>query len=373
MGYFFALSSLKFPLGIHLYLNIIPVLIGLYFFSTNTKKHLKLFWPFLAMLMINLVVLLTNYEPKSTLRIIQLFAMINFSFFIAQKWSEKNSKDFALVTTILASILIVLEIIYIGPDGIKDFLGFKLPRYMGLLGESNYSAIILALNSMLLIRFKRYYLLIINLITLFLLASRTGFLVVLIFAFLNLLVSKYPRFNRIIKYFILSLSLTPVLLWMIWKFAPMSSIELIEKLSNGRFFLWIPYIDMGISNVFGIGYFKGWANYSEYLTPYKQLADSIRGYQLNEQHNIFIQVFSEFGPICYSLFIYQIYKLATIRENNNIYLFSILIGYSFLNGLSDYVLYLIIGFSLNDVDLKIEKSKILELIERKMGRRIETH
>src|SRR5690606_21240937 len=85
-----------------------------------------------------------------------------------------------------------------------------------------------------------------------------------------------------------------------------------------------------------------------YLIPYKDLADSIRGHQLNEQHNIFIQVFSEFGPFCYVFFCFQLHllfrKIANVEVKTMF--ISLLFGYLFLNGLNDYILYLLIGFIL---------------------------
>jgi hypothetical protein len=131
-------------------------------------------------------------------------------------------------------------------------------------------------------------------------------------------------------------------------------------MSSGRLYLMIPYVNMGLDYPLGVGYFRGLDYYAEYLSPIKELVNSIRNSQINEQHSIFIQVFSEFGFIGYGIFVcFLINLVAKIREkhgeNEVAILLCALIGYSLLNGLNDMIFYLIIAYSLRSGDWSPEK------------------
>lgn len=361
MGYLLALSSLKFPLGFKIYLNVIPLLLGLYHLISRKSSHLKFFWPIILMLFLNLIPLIIAEQYKGVLRLVQVFLMINFAYFICEIWKNQDAEKFSTFTTWLAAGLMILEIIFIGPDGIKNYFGMQIPRYRGLLGESNFSAIILVFNSLLLWELKKKGHFFLNLFLLLLLASRTGALMLIFYFSFKYLYDHKKYFKGYLGFFFVISFLTPFIIYICNLILPIEFIVYIEKLSNGRFFLWYPYVVMGFKNVLGVGYFQGIHHYEFYLKPILTFVDSIRGHQLNEQHSIYIQVFSEFGFICYALFCYQVFLIIKKIYNSKIIVTftTLMFGYLLLNGLTEYLLYLTIGIGFSSGEMTFQKREWL--------------
>lgn len=78
-----------------------------------------------------------------------------------------------------------------------------------------------------------------------------------------------------------------------------------------------------------------------------------------EQHCMYIQIFSEFGILGYVVFIFFFKKILTIAYSQSFYLaaswLSLLAGFLFLNGLSEFILFFFIGYILNK-GVRYEKS-----------------
>ena len=99
---------------------------------------------------------------------------------------------------------------------------------------------------------------------------------------------------------------------------------------------------MGFDQLFGVGYFNGWDRYEEYMQKFMHI-DTGRDRQINEQHNIFIRVFSEFGILLYPLWCWHILKIYWQEHTELIplILFStLLLAFSLLNGMHEFILYL---------------------------------
>ena len=348
-----ALSILKMPFGIKVYLNIIPVLIGLYYILKN-KKIEKSFLALCLMLLMGFGVSLYHQDIKSIARLGQVLCMIGFATYLSEIKTFNLEKFLRYLFGISLIVFLIEFFFFKSPLPTRDFLGYEVSRYNGPVGEVNYSSIFLSLAGVLALfeNRKRYYFL--SCFILLFTYSRTGFLL-LSFGLLLFLLNHYVHkaklkfwFNNLVA---LTLFLAPVFIFLVDKNSSMEIKIWLEKASNGRFYLSVPYINMGFDNPLGIGYFRGWSNYAEYLAPIKSLVDSIRNSQINEQHSIFIQVFSEFGVAGYLIFISFLSllfkKVRSLHGEAEIsLLLCALAGYSLLNGLNDTILYLVFAYSL---------------------------
>ena len=127
---------------------------------------------------------------------------------------------------------------------------------------------------------------------------------------------------------------------------------LIDKFSSLRYQLHIAYAHMGFENYgFCVGYFNG-KNLilnSKYLLHLNILGHM--DWSL-EQHNLFLQVFSEFGVIGYILFCSFLScilnKAASLHHNLFIALVSLLASCLFVNALHEIIIYIYVSFILKE-------------------------
>lgn len=362
MGLLVSLSALKKPLGVIVGLHVIPPVLGLcsylsgfwkaesktsYFkdlFSVFIPLYLLLFWGFLS--------LLFKESCIGFLRLVHVFALSGFSLYLVSLKGKSSLfyKQYSKVVTILAFIVLIFEMTFLGSAGEKSLFGYVGFRYEGLFGESNYSSIVLLIVMILHYIQKRLCWSIITGLLCIPLLSRGLGLSCICFSILLIVYEINRKAFKIFSYlmFIL-LAFTPLWVLLVNWYADQSFIFMIEKLSAGRYFLWLPYIQMGLDNVFGVGFFQGEIHYAKYLAPHLELVDEIRGHQINQQHSLFIQVFSEFGVVGYLLLIWQffvvLWKCQGQRFTTALFC-GVLVGFSFLNGLTDYNLFFTLGFAL---------------------------
>lgn len=349
-----ALNIFKFPFGYWIYLNAIAPLMGVIHFI-NRPGVLKLFLPLLAMILLNVIVCLVKSDVGSILRLGQFFSLLCFARFLVEWLDDKKLEKILVYSTSLILITALIEHFFFFSYGeVKDILNFKVHRLQGTVGESNYSAIICAGLFMLSWLRKKWLLCLINICCITLFISKTSFLLCFLFCFSTLIYSKYPLvWRKILSIGFGLLLLTPILVFLFSFFQNSSLFSLIENVTTGRLIIWKVYVDMGLQNMFGVGYMNGWDNMAHYLKPYLELQRSLRAEQVNEQHNLFIHVWSEFGWVGYLLFgaFFSHLVLKARRASIEYFnlLFFIFLGYSFLNGLSDFILYLVLASVLRDI------------------------
>ena len=120
--------------------------------------------------------------------------------------------------------------------------------------------------------------------------------------------------------------------------------DLLNRLSSQRYPIWVAYVQMGIGDPLGVGYFRGdlvMKQFDSYLpvnSPPRQA------------HSIFLQVFGEFGWAGYALFVAFLLRVARIvrraaPEQLPTLLF-VLTGYAFVSGLSDWAFWVPLGYIL---------------------------
>ncbi|MCB9062399.1 MAG: O-antigen ligase family protein [Halobacteriovoraceae bacterium] len=351
-----ALSILKRPMQHNLFFNAIPLLFGLGHLLF-LKKVNKLFWPYLIMLGIGIANAFVLGECVSLIRIGQVICLISFAHFSCEYISKDNLKKICEYIVYIGGIQLLLEIIIHGPVGLpKMYFGFSLPRFEGPIGESNYSGLIFGVACMVHLSFKKYYFALFSFLGVIASVSRTTTVMIIFFLAFYLLLKLSNENIR--KYWsiivVCILSTTPIVVYLLYHHADYEVLDFIEKKSSGRFFLLVPYLNMGIENIFGVGYFRGIERYPEYLEPIIEFTSKFRKPQINEQHNIFMQVFSEFGPIGYVpflIFLLQLFFRVSYKKEDLwkvAILMSLFIGFSFLNGLNSFSLYLLLGFCLKN-------------------------
>ena len=131
-------------------------------------------------------------------------------------------------------------------------------------------------------------------------------------------------------------------------------IEINKKMTRvtPRYYLHSVYTIKGVEKPFGAGYFKSRTLIKGYLKEYeKEYPWMFEGYDLAEQHSIQVQVFSDFGMIGYLLFSWFIFSLSrliyVLGEEFSVAFISLLVNFSFINGLNEWVLWTSFGFYLS--------------------------
>lgn len=347
------LAILKAPMGTKLYLNIIPPALGLLFFL-KTRRVNRLFLPLILMLFFGLLRSLSLLDYTGMIRLAQVFCLLSFAS-MAKNWISLDSLHrIAKVMIYFSLVSFLLEYFFIGHFLERKILGINFYRYHGPIGETNYSAIVITFSTLFLILKKDWLHLLGAAICLVLCASRTAFLVLTFFLFLLFIhVMIKDKMKWVLRGLAIFLCLTPLWIWIFYLFASPELLVVANKFSSGRVMLFIPYIKMGISEAFGVGYFNGWDRFEEFLNYFFHIKTG-QNVQLNEQHNIFLQVFSEFGILFYPLWCWQILKCfwqETKSQLPGIVLMTLLFGFSLLNGLNEFILYLAFAWMISESKL----------------------
>jgi len=349
------LSILKKPLFIPIYLNIIPLIIGFYFFITKLKLK-RIFIPILCIILVNIAVVIYQENYFSILKELQLILLLFFSSYLASQISHSSFISTAKIILFLSLLIFTLEYITLGPVlGYRDFFGIKLPRYVGPIGEFNFTGLLLSGISLIFLINRKYLFFIITLFVMLFPASRGAYLPVIVFLFVVFLHLLTQRNRKISKFILYSLFYTIVSYPFIVYFMhhSLGNIEIEKTLaifSSMRYVYHVHYVDLGFHFPFGLGYFNG----LEYL---RNNITSIGGLfifnylPILEQHCMYIQIFSEFGFIGYIVFILFFRRILVIAYQQSFLLaaawVSILTGFLFLNGLSEFILFFFIGYILN--------------------------
>ena len=344
------------PLGVILGFHVLPPFAGLVnhlSIFTKGKSYFKeitsLFLPLYLMLFLGLFPLFLAKDFEGIVRLLQVFCLTGFSLFIINLGKRKYEflKQYSIITTILGIVVLIAEYRFIGHSGEKDLFGYSVPRYEGIFGESNYSSLLLLLVFAIHFVQKRLRWAVFTVVLCLPLLSRGMALSLFLFVALYFLERINRRlFYRTILWIFSFLSAAPFLVLFINNQFNPQTFEFIERLSAGRFYLWLPYIEMGLDNILGVGFFNGETFYPKYLNSHLEVVDNIRGHQINQQHSLFIQIFSEFGPVGYLLFIWQLFKIVKLGCHHHFALClfsSMILGFSFLNGLTDFNLFFAIA------------------------------
>ena len=343
---------LKQPLGLPLYFNVFAPMFGL-IYILRYKKIYTCYIPIFIIIVINAIVCIFFAQVSSIFRLVQFALILFFSMYLTE--ILKKYDLFLVLKIILAFIIFtfLLEVLVDNNAGYRNFFGLRLLRYRGVLGEYNFTALLLVGIGLLFAVKKMYCYSALSFLSIVFTANRSFLISLSLFVFL-FIISKINK--RIGVYFgylcIFLMFFYPFIILEIDKVLNIDNKILIDKFSSLRYQLHVAYAHMGFENYgFGVGYFNG-RNLilnSEYLLHLNEL--EYMDWSL-EQHNLFLQVFSEFGIIGYILFcgflVYILNKAILVNYNLFIAFISLLASCLFMNALHEIIIYIYISFVLKD-------------------------
>ena len=152
-----------------------------------------------------------------------------------------------------------LEFFLVGSVASRDFFGINLQRYQGVIGEFNYTAILLSGLGLIFLISKNYKYSLFAYLMIFLTASRGAFIPLILYVFslsINFLFGK-----KVFKFFIWTILIFilayPIFILIIDSASNADIKKILNDFSSLRYSLHVGYAQMGMENMFGFGYFNG--------------------------------------------------------------------------------------------------------------------
>jgi len=350
--YLIPLGVIKRISGVKIYLNVIPVIFGIYYW-VRYRKFDNFFLPLLIIIIINLYPTLTGDNlTVGLLRLGQFIALIGFTNYLIYKVELKYFLQFICIWEIISIVLFVANELYqFDSYGDKSFLGFN--RFSFIVGEPNFSGLLYFSSFLIKINLKKYWSSSISIILMLLTFSRGIALGLTVFILLYVLYKLSEKYFKIIIYILgISIICYPVTLYAFSKLAD-ASMQMYFLSLSPRYYLHLAYINMFLDNpFFGVGYRSGINYLPEYIYGLKtHLIINLQYFsplEISEQHSLFIQVLSEFGAISYLIFGLFLYKLFSMALKHSeilaISCLSFSVSLLFLNCLSEMSFYMFIAF-----------------------------
>jgi hypothetical protein len=336
-----ALSAIKLPLGVPLYLNAGLLLIGLVALVVVQSLQRVFLW-LLVLIAIGFVGALEAHSLASSgPRLVQLLLLVGACSLIARLDPELLARYLALLLPVMVLVTLVEGF---WPEALfhtRKIAGYPVHRHGGLHGEPNYNAMLYGVIGVILAQHRPRVLALLP----FLLAVPTlsRGVVAAAAAWLGCL-ALGRRGARVALALIVLLCLQPLLVLAFDATLSNHTRLALTEASNGRYGLWLGYAQMGLKSPFGVGYFEGeqaLAAYTRYLPP---------GYPVRYAHSVFLQVFGEFGWLGYAAFAgFMIHTALIVRRaapQTLPVLVFLLTGYVLVNGLSDWAFWVPIGYLL---------------------------
>lgn len=366
MSFLISLGFFKAFGGTKLYLQIIPLIVGALYLLKNRKIH-KVFYPLFALFCISIISVfygagasLVNYSLY-TVRLTQVFLLVCFANYCSQFLNLNNVKRILISVAGLSVFVFILELIFLNPINTRSWLGYDQRGF--LVGEPNFSAL-LYFCCMLLALNQRLKSLFIIFLVLGLLTYSRSFIISSIFYFgvlgLGVVWSKVA-INRFMLGVLVSY---PGLVYLSYKFSS-NSLKTASLKYSPRYYLHEVYVLLGLDSIWGSGFQNGYNYYISKIddfAPYLVESFGLKPWGVHklEQHSIFIQTFSEFGIVGYVVFCFFLFKFLELIQKRSIEYGAIfvsgLVFCLFLNCYNEVVIYLVMGYFLNDKILKISSS-----------------
>jgi len=370
---FVAISPIKYLCGTFVYFNIFFPLVGLVQFF-RFRNIPFLFYPVIVSCFFNLITCFWHLAPaESYFRVIQLFLIIYGAIYVSFR---KNDFLPTLILRVFFPVLVVDFLFFLSfyffenASHTRNIFGFVVPRYVGLAGDPNFSGMLCAVASMILFSFRKRVNFFVGMVIVFISLftfSRTVFIVYFVFS-LGMLMRR--ELFKIYCWFLLFLVfLFPVSLLLVDSYVSMDDKIYLTKITSARYPFWVAYCTLGIQSPLGCGYFNSLENALDFIDMDLLLHDDLSGYVNQglirkdgvravfiEQHSLQLQVLSDFGVVGYLSLWCLIFVLvwALLQSNNKkvLIIISSLVGYTFINAMSEWALWCSIGFSCSLLPLR---------------------
>ena len=338
---------IKQPCFYAIYLNFLASVVGV-IYMLNYRKIFKEYIFIFLMVFIGFLTSIYNESIFSFLRLCQLVTLQFFSMYLVLVFAKYDCLKICKFILLLATIVFAFEIAFFDNSGFRNFFGLQLPRYRGIIGEYNFTALLLTGIGFLFYNNKRYFLFFVSFSSILLTANRSfiGALFLFFLFIITLRINKRVAFGFGYICFYLML-LYPFIILIVDNVLDLNYKILIDNFSSLRYQLHVAYAYMGFDNFgFGAGYFNG----KNLILDSKFLLRIGALYYNNfalEQHNLFLQVFSEFGIIGYSCFCLFMMTIVNKAKNTDRLFFafiSFLFCCLFVNALHEIVIYIYIAY-----------------------------
>jgi hypothetical protein len=223
---------------------------------------------------------------------------------------------------------------------VRRVFGVDVPRHHGLQGEPNYNAMLYGVVGMILAQQPPRWLGIPPL-----LAALRSFSRGLIAAIMGWLGAKAAGRQAVwlAPLAVLLVCAQPLIGLAVDGATDAGTRQTLDRLTTNRYVTWVAHAKAGLSAPLGAGYFNAQAA----ITTFAGLPPTDPGRQA---HSIFLQVFGEFGWLGYLAFVgFVLQTSLTVARRAPAQLpllLFVLIGYAFLNGLTDWAFWVGIGYVL---------------------------
>ena len=320
-----------------LYTHLLAPLMGFFYFVRERSLNQKIY-PLLSLPIIGLILAIVNQDISSFIRVSQLTGILLFFNVLLYK-----EVDYLLISkiTLFCGLLCLSYDIFNGTDLLQESIpGITLPRYKGLTREYNFSAAAYVATFIILVFHKRYRLLILPILLVVSTGSRAGMLSLVLFPIFYF-AEKHQKLAITLLMLVLLYPLLVLSTFSITTQSSASSISLkeINNISSKRLAIQRDVFRILKDYPLGVGYFRD----REKLRPSMKL--ETRPYGSLDPHNLSLQILLEFGVVGYLGFL--IFILINTPKMKIVYpTTTILFVFSFLNGLHEISLYLMLSLSL---------------------------
>jgi hypothetical protein len=335
-----------------LYLQTLMPVIGLWE-AFRCYKLKRIFLPLGILFFLGMVQALILEDKGVFIRCLQGFFLVYFGQFLTKYLINdtiyaKLCRNIAIISAFYFLLELITTKDYLGKEMMP---GFVLYRFFGVIGESNFSGLLFAAILFICLYQKWYKLMAFFALMILTTMSRSYMALSLITVIGYYLVLKNKKIAKISSLLIVfSVALAPILLMLFEWFAPESLKLIAAEKTNGRYAIWITYISIFKSHLWGVGYFKGPDFFQSFAHQGSSIVTNNQFMLLDfplHQHSMPIQTISEFGIWGFALLCWFIFEVTRFVYQNTHALFlwaMFLLGTCSLNVFHEFSFYLMIAF-----------------------------
>jgi O-antigen ligase len=213
---------------------------------------------------------------------------------------------------------------------------------------------------LILWRKRNYFFVALGILQLPFLASRATMLALALFLLLDLLrLFSKNLSSKLSRTLIVLIITAPFIYGGLSHHLPSTVQRKLKFMSSERTVIYPKYLEVGFEKpLLGHGYFKGYKYFSRHVTEYGW-------HKKVEQHNLFLQVFTDFGLVGLTVILLGLGWLVINFSAASLTIFtSIVFNVSLINALNELSLYLMIIFLSVESSLRFKKIKRYSLLER---------
>ena len=340
------LGGIKGFSWIPLYFNAFAVLAGFIYFICSFKLSRLFLFPYLLVIVGFVSSIILGIYGEVQLRLLQLFFMIAVAHFLSETDPQHLPRMIALLLVPIAALEFALEWTVLPTESTRIVLGFNVPRLDGLRIDANFNAMFYGfLGLVLLYGGHRRAAAIILFMSLF--SVSRGTILALTMALLMYYLPSRRMLALVFWPFVIGIVAMPVLVLTVDWLINETTRDLLFAVTTRRYHHWMTFIEMGLRNPWtGVGYFQGQTFYAQYAFSEQTPAQ--------QAHNLFFDVLGEFGILGFiflASFFIHIALLVYRTRPDILPLFAyIFTGFLFYNALSEWTLWVGVGFILAKVN-----------------------